>query len=130
GGRVVIGMFKLGGYPQGFKGNFDNPANPYMLFNIGMASNYSNQGAQTIGTVPEPGSPLMANVVAPTSTGWTTAQPPLNGAVITANWNGGRPFIVRGVAKGRKRCDLNLWPDPTQWGGDTIYAIRNCLLYQ
>jgi hypothetical protein len=131
GGRVVLAVFKVGGYPAGYKGTFDNPNNGYMLFTLpNGSSNYSSYGNLTLGVVNEPGTPLMLNVVNPTTTGYLSNCPLANGAVVVANWSDGKPFIVRGVAKGRKRADLNLWPDPAQWGGDSINAIRNALQYQ
>src|SRR5262249_35966881 len=131
GGRVVVAMFKLGGYPSGWKGAFDNPANPYMFFQIpaGM-QNYNNAGPDTFGAANEPGSPLLNGVAAPTSTGWETALPIINGGVVVATWKSGRPMIVRGVVKGRKRVDINMWCDPANFGGDGINIIRNALLYQ
>src|SRR5207244_1282471 len=127
GGRVVLATFKIGGYPSGPQGRFDNPANGYMFFDITTVDNYGYVGAQTLGTVNEPASPLMVGVVNPNTTdGYSTLEPIINGGIVVANWNTGRPFIVRGLVNGRNRVDLNLYPNTGYWNApDTLTAIKN-----
>lgn len=131
GGRVVLAVFIVGGYPGGAVGRFLQPGNGYMLFNVTQTNNYTSAGAQTLGTVFEPASTLMAGVTTVTdSAGWASNEPLLPGTTVVANWSGGRPMIVRGQAQGRNRVDLNMWPNMGNLGGNAITVIKNALLYQ
>lgn len=131
GGRVVLAMFAVGGWPAGAVGRFLQPGNGYMLFNVSTANAYTSGGSLTLGTVFEPASALMSGVATATygTTSFWSTEPLVAGAVVVANWSNGVPFIVRGTAQGRKRVDLNLYPNPSYWGGNTITAIKNALLY-
>ncbi len=132
GGRVVLTVFAVGGWPAGAVGRFLQPGNGYMLFNVTTVNSYTSGGTLTLGTVFEPASPLMAGVASvsygPTSF-WST-EPLLAGTTVVANWSNGIPLIVRGTAQGRKRVDLNMWPNTANFGGNAITVIKNALLYQ
>jgi hypothetical protein len=123
GGRVVLCSFIwVGGFTQG---RFFVVGNGYMLLDYATAG-YVNE---SIGTVVEPTSPLMAGVQTLTWAGSSEATTLVNGGVAVAKWKvSGNPLVVRGVVKGRNRADLNFFLPGTP--GDGALLIRNALLYQ
>jgi hypothetical protein len=92
--------------------------------------------ADSLGVIDEPMSPLVADVKNLAGSAVFGADSALlNGATVVAHWGSGRPLIVRGTVKNRRRVDLNFWPVSNDgfmgaWTGDGAAILRNALLYQ
>jgi LruC domain-containing protein len=131
GGRVVTAPFAESTAPWALGGEFGR-AFTLIATNGGYA--YQSNGA--LGAVLEPTSPLLVGVrsfVAPGAYYSTGALRP--GAVVVARWNFGVPLLVRGVANGRNRADLNFYPAPSTvspgyWSGDGYLMMANALDYR
>ena len=140
GGRVVVAVFANAAIP--ILGRF---AADYLL----IQPLWYSAPASALGTIEEPGSPLLADVTALTADdAYSSIGSVIHGGVVVARWSDGLPLIVRGTLTDgagatRNRADLNLYPpssgvvDPFShsvrtdlWTGDGTEIIRNALLYK
>jgi hypothetical protein len=128
GGRVVVAVFANASIP--IQGRFvtDN----YLLIEpLGQI-----QPTDSLGTINEPNSPLLADVTTFTAdSAYSSTGGAINGGIVVAEWGDGRPLIVRGVVDGRNRVDLNFFPpsddsNSGSWIGDGAELMRNALLFQ
>ena len=131
GGRVVVATFAncLG---IGFTGRFGTPANGYVL----ISPMGQEQPTDSLGTILEPMSPLVAGVATLSATAaYRSSGGVINGGIVVAQWKSGKPLIVRGVVKGRNRADLNMFPPSGTvrndlWMGDGAAILKNALIYK
>lgn len=131
GGRVVLSSFAI---TMGvLQGRFADPAQGYLLFTV------EGQDAppDSLGAILEPGSPLVQGVTTLTAeSAYRAAGPVLPDTTVVATWSTGAPLIVRGMAQGRNRVDINLYPASNDvdgygfWVGDGTAIIRNALLFK
>ena len=128
GGRVVVAAFANATYPIG--GRFVT-GNYLLIDPAGRA-----QAADSLGTINEPGSPLLVDVTTFAATSsYSGTGGPINGGIVVAEWGNGRPLVVRGSVNGRNRVDLNFYPPSLDarddcWTGDGAELMRNALLFQ
>ncbi|MEO7328454.1 MAG: hypothetical protein ABI193_07750 [Minicystis sp.] len=131
GGQVVIAPGANCDSVQ-IEGRFVNEG--YLVLAVGVVD--QSFPADSLGQIFEPNSPLVAGVS-------TLSCPfsarcfvtPVPGATVVAQWGAGLPLIARGVVKGRKRVDLNLFPPSNDlgmdfWIGDGANILKNALLYK
>jgi hypothetical protein len=84
----------------------------------------------------EPGSALLTGVnTLSAQQAYRSTGGAINGGIVVAQWNDGKPLIVRGVKNGRKYCSLNMFPPSSAarsdfWSGDGGAIMRNALQYQ
>ena len=130
GGRVVLapGANCIG---VGIEGRFLSDGYPVLAYgDVDMS-----MIPDSLGTVFEPGSPLVSGV-----NDLSAEFParclvsPTGGSVTVAAWNVGLPLVVRGVVQGRNRVDLNLFPVSNDavislWVGDGAEILKNALLF-
>jgi len=137
GGRVVIAPYANNadiGFPKPLQGRFGDPVNGYML----TAWSTGELGYDGLGAIAEPQSPLLAGVARlSTDAANRSTGALINGAIVVASYQNGRPLVVRGVVKGRNRADVNLLPVQNKpnnaglfWTGDGAALLRNALLYK
>jgi hypothetical protein len=131
GGRVVTATFATCTSWQ-IGGRFGDPTEGYMF----LAGGSNVPMNDSLGTVNEPASSLMTGVTTFSGTGiYRCSSNVINGGIVVAQWSTGGPLIVRGVAGGRNRAEVNFFPpsssvDATYWNGDGIAILRNALLFQ
>jgi hypothetical protein len=117
GATAVAGRFASGGY---------------LLINPGA----SQLTADYLGDRLDPASPLLGGVeYLNLPGGFLATGAVVNGGVVVARWNKGVAAVVRGVVKGRNRCDVNVYPvsgvaNASSWTGDGTALLRNALLYR
>jgi hypothetical protein len=90
-----------------------------------------DSNAVTLGTVSEPGSPLMADVAA-LGASRTVNGTAVNGGIVVASWSSGTPVVVRAVRGDFNRVDLGMFPGGCSggyWTGDGFALMRNALDY-
>ena len=137
GGAVVLAEFALGAWagswPQVLQGRFGSASRGYLLINS--TAGYESP-PDSLGTVLEPQSPLVAGVGALGATlAYRSTGNVINGGVVVAAWaGGGQPLIVRGARAGRPLVAHNVFPVSSSaeaWGltGDVGPLLRNALLY-
>jgi hypothetical protein len=132
GGGVVVAVFANASIP--FSGRWDTD-NYWTL----LPGNQGQGLPLTIGTVPEPGSPLMAGVASFNggASSYHNSDGGVHGnATIVANWSNGRPLVLRREDLGAPRVDLNFFPPsdaerPDFWDQNTDgdRLMGNALLY-
>jgi hypothetical protein len=131
GGQVVLAYATSVTGCDPVLGTFGTISNGYML----LATANASGPADSLGTVADPASPLVAGV-----TSFTAAQAlagtgsPVNGGTTVAYWGRGLSLIVAGVIQGRNRVDLNMYPPSAAvqqggWVGNGAALMRNALLY-
>jgi hypothetical protein len=127
GGRVVLALFAVSS-GWAVQGRFGDPAMKYMLLSVSAF----DSGAESLGEVAEPQSPLMNGVASLSAASVIrNSGGEINGAVVVARWSSGRPLVVRGVVNGRNRADLNVFPPPSYFGsGNHVELLRNALLFE
>ena len=131
GGAVVPAMMSL--VFSCLQGRFGSNSNGYMLID-GTASN-NNGSSASLGTVVDPGSPLVSGVSAlSAANAWCSTGAVINSGVVVARWDNGYPLVVRGTRAGRNLVALNMFPissakSSTWWSGDGANLMRNALLY-
>lgn len=131
GGGVVLGVFANASIA--FGGRFASDG--YW----GIIPTGQSAGPQlTLGTILEPGSPLVEGVLAfDGGTSSYRSNGPLDpGAVVVAEWSNGDPLIVRRTIGGVPRVDLNFFPPSSDersnfWNSSTDGArlMANALVY-
>jgi hypothetical protein len=142
GGGVVVAYpanFNIDSSPNNrLKGAFGAPASGYALLDY--AQGTVVPGADSLGDVLDPQSPLMAGVASlSASSAYRSTAPviPGRGAVV-ARWRGGgqEPLVVRGARGNRTLVELNFYPPSSSagartdlWTGDGAALMRNALKY-
>ena len=130
GGRVVLASFG-NCTMSSIQGRFVNEG--YHVLGFGDPDFFS---FDTLGTISEPASPLVAGVDNLFSDwGMRCFGSPVNGGTTVASWSSGLPLIVRGTINGRNRVDLNMFPpssnaDSVLWSGDGAAILANALLFE
>ena len=131
GGAVVVAVFATAG--DSLQGLFGTAANGYVLID-----GTANQEApsDSLGSVLEPKSPLMAGVASISATqAYRSTGAVINGGAVVAQWaSNGRPLVVRGTRAGRPLVAVNMFPPSSNaeggfWAGDGAVLMRNALLY-
>ena len=131
GGAVVVAVFATAG--DSLQGRFGTAANGYVLID-----GTANQEApsDSLGSVLEPKSPLMAGVASISATqAYRSTGAVINGGAVVAQWaSNGRPLVVRGTRAGRPLVAVNMFPPSSNaeggfWAGDGAVLMRNALLY-
>ena len=133
GGRVVVATF-ANDPSIGIQGRFGDLGQGYLLLD----KQPQEQPPDSLGTIHEPASPLVAGVSTFTAqSAYRSAGLPLPNTVVVAEWASGKPLVVRGVVAGRARADLNFYPPSEDaspgsgfWVGDGALLMRNALLFQ
>lgn len=128
GGRVVTAVFANASIPIG--GRFVTDG--YLLID----PTGQTEPMAALGNILEPMSPLMNGVTMfAAENSYSSTGGPINGGIVVAEWDDGRPLVVRGTVMGRNRVDLNFFPPSFDaradfWSGDGAELMRNALLFQ
>jgi len=129
GGRVVIATFANASVP--IQGTW---AQRQLIQPSGQ-----EEPNDSLGMINEPNSPLVAGVKTLTATAaYRSTGGAINGGVVVAQWQSGKPLIIRGVINGRNVATVNMYPPSAGqttgrqdfWMGDGANLLRNALLFQ
>jgi hypothetical protein len=139
GGGVVVAVFaNTACCGTSLQGAYGAAGGGYALLDYAQGGR-TNPGADSLGDVLEPQSPLMAGVASFAAQASDRSTAPViagRGAAVVARWDGGgrEPLVVRGTRGNRTLVELNLWPVSSSaayywWTGDGAALLRNALKY-